>query len=230
MEASSSLRVALCQLNPVVGDIDGNERLIALGIERARAAGAQVVAFGELAVTGYPPEDLLYKEHFLRDARAAVDRLAEQTQGIVAVVGFPERAAAVHNSAAVLFDGTVAGIYRKLHLPNYGVFDERRYFAPGTRPGLIEINGALLGITICEDIWVAGDPCARLWRGPARARSLNISASPYHAGKGVEREHDGRRSARARNVASRTRFARSSAPRTSSSSTVTRSSSTVTAG
>ncbi len=189
MEASSTLRMALCQLNAIVGDIDGNERLITRGIERARAAGAQVVAFGELAVTGYPPEDLLYKEHFLRDARAAVGRLAQQTQGIVAVVGFPERAAAVHNSAAVLFDGSVAGIYRKLHLPNYGVFDERRYFTPGTRPGLIEINGALLGITICEDIWVAGDPCAALARAGACA-TLNISASPYHAGKGVEREHD----------------------------------------
>ena len=189
MEASSSLRVALCQLNATVGDIDGNERLIALGVEQARAAGAQVVAFGELAVTGYPPEDLLYKEHFLRDARAAVDRLAAQTRVIVALVGFPERAAAVHNSAAVLFNGRVAGIYRKLHLPNYGVFDERRYFAPGTRPGLIEINGVRLGVTICEDIWVAGDPCAALARAGACA-TLTISASPYHAGKGGERERD----------------------------------------
>ena len=120
----ATLRLALCQLNPTVGDIAGNEAAIAASIEAARAQQAQVVVFGELAVTGYPPEDLLYKDHFLSDARAAIDRLALQTEGLVAIVGFPQRAADVHNAAAVLADGALAAVYRKIRLPNYGVFDE----------------------------------------------------------------------------------------------------------
>ena len=127
----STLRLALCQLNPTVGDIAANERAIADALERARAAGAGLAVCGELAVTGYPPEDLLYKEHFLRDALAALERLAARTQGIVAIVGFPERGADVHNAAAVLADGRIAAVYRKVHLPNYGVFDEQRYFQAG---------------------------------------------------------------------------------------------------
>jgi NAD+ synthase (glutamine-hydrolysing) len=183
------MRLALCQINSTVGDIAGNEALIARGIESARVSGAELVAFGELALTGYPPEDLLYKEHFLRDARAALERLALQTRGLVAVVGFPESAGRVYNAAAILADGRVAGIYRKIHLPNYGVFDEQRYFSAGDRPGVIELNGTRIGITICEDIWVPGTPCAEL-ASAGVAFTLNVSASPYHAGKGVERERD----------------------------------------
>ena len=189
MSGLKTLRVALCQINPTVGDIDGNERLIARGIEEARAAGAQLVAFGELAVTGYPPEDLLYKEHFLRDASRAVERLGSMARDIVALVGFPERAEFVHNSAAILLDGRVAGVYRKIHLPNYGVFDERRYFVAGTRAGMIELGGARIGITICEDIWVPGAPCSEI-AAAGGCLTINISASPYHAGKGLERERD----------------------------------------
>jgi NAD+ synthase (glutamine-hydrolysing) len=136
------LRLALCQTDPTVGDIAPNEAAIADAIARARDAGAQLVAFGELAVTGYPPEDLLYKEHFLRDAREAVERLAEQTAGIVAVVGFPERDRHLYNAAAILANGRLAAIYRKIHLPNYGVFDEQRYFRPGPGPGVIELAGS----------------------------------------------------------------------------------------
>jgi NAD+ synthase (glutamine-hydrolysing) len=183
----AKLRLALCQLDPTVGDIAANEAAIAAAIEQARAQGAGLVLFGELAVTGYPPEDLLYKEHFLRDARAAVERLALGTQGLVAIVGFPERAADVHNAAAVLADGRLAGIARKIRLPNYGVFDEQRYFLAGSAPGLIELGEHLVGITVCEDIWQPGPPCSDLALAGATL-IVNISASPYHAGKGGERE------------------------------------------
>jgi NAD+ synthase (glutamine-hydrolysing) len=189
MGDSQRLRLALCQLNPTVGDLLGNEALIVSGIEAARAAGAGLVAFGELALTGYPPEDLLQKEHFLRDVRAALERIAEHTTGLVAVVGYPERADRTYNAAAILAGGRVAAVYRKIHLPNYGVFDEQRYFAAGKRAGLIELGGARIGITVCEDIWLPGAPCSELGDAGA-ALVLNISASPYHAGKGGERERD----------------------------------------
>src|SRR5215469_5120577 len=122
------MRLALCQLNATVGDIDGNVELIRAAIAAARDAGAELVLFPELALTGYPPEDLLLREHFLADAGEALVRLAADTRGAVAVVGFPELADGVYNAAAVLADGEVRVIYRKVHLPNYGVFDEQRYF------------------------------------------------------------------------------------------------------
>jgi NAD+ synthase (glutamine-hydrolysing) len=183
----ATLRLALCQLNPTVGDIAANEAAITAALDGARDRGAALAIFGELAVTGYPPEDLLYKEHFLRDARAAIDRLAAHTPGLVAVVGFPERAADVHNAAAVLADGRVAGIYRKIRLPNYGVFDEQRYFQAGTVGGLIEFGEHRVGITICEDIWQPGSPSSDVALAGATL-IVNLSASPYHAGKGRERE------------------------------------------
>jgi NAD+ synthase (glutamine-hydrolysing) len=167
--------------------LDANEVLLARSIAAARDAGAELVIFGELALSGYPPEDLLYKEHFLADARAALERLATDTQGIVAIVGFPERADHVYNAAAVLSGGSIAGIYRKIHLPNYGVFDEQRYFARGVNAGVIELRGQRVGLTICEDIWLPGPPCADLALAGA-SLIVNISASPYHAGKGPERE------------------------------------------
>jgi NAD+ synthase (glutamine-hydrolysing) len=181
------VRFALAQINPTVGDIAGNERLIAEQIAAARAQGAAVVLLPELAITGYPPEDLLLKEHFLSDARAAIERLAAQTNGIVAVVGFPERAQDVYNSAAVLAGGAVQAIYRKVNLPNYGVFDEARYFQAGTGGALIEVDGVTLGLTICEDIWTPGPPETDEARAGATI-VLNISASPYHVGKGRQRE------------------------------------------
>ena len=117
------MRLALCQLNATVGDITGNAERIAGGLAAAREAGAELVLFPELAITGYPPEDLLLKEHFLADAAEALEDLAEQAEGIIAVVGYPERADHVYNAAAVLADGAIRAIYRKVHLPNYGVFD-----------------------------------------------------------------------------------------------------------
>jgi NAD+ synthase (glutamine-hydrolysing) len=184
---NAPLRIALAQINAVLGDIAGNEARIAGQIAAARDAGAQLVCFPELSLTGYPPEDLLLKEHFLADARAALERLAQDTHGIVALVGYPERAEDVYNSAAVLADGAVQASYRKLHLPNYGVFDEVRYFQPGSCGATIEVDGVTVGLTICEDIWQPGPPLSDEALAGARV-IVNLSASPYHAGKGAERE------------------------------------------
>jgi len=181
------LSVALAQINPTVGDIAGNARKVADGISRARDEGASLVVFPELSLTGYPPEDLLLKTSFLDAARVALDELASQTRGIVAMVGFPERADDVYNSAAVVADGRVAGVYRKIHLPNYGVFDEERYFQAGSEPALFELDGVRVGVTICEDIWEPGPPATTEALAGAEV-IVNLSASPYHAGKGLERE------------------------------------------
>jgi NAD+ synthase (glutamine-hydrolysing) len=181
------LRIALAQVNPTVGDIEGNARLISTWIDRARAAGAQVVVFPEQTVTGYPAEDLWLKPHFLDVAGGAVHEIASKVGEIVVLVGFPEREAATYNSVAVLTDGRVQAVYRKILLPNYGVFDERRYFEPGDTPALIEVAGARVGLTICEDIWYPGPP------GSVEALAgasliVNPSASPYHRGRGAFRE------------------------------------------
>jgi NAD+ synthase (glutamine-hydrolysing) len=181
------VRLALCQMNATVGDIDGNAARIRAGRDRAREAGADLVLFGELALTGYPPEDLLLREHFLADAQAALADLAADTRGVVAIVGFPERAEHVYNAAAVLADGAVQAIYRKVHLPNYGVFDERRYFQPGSSGATIGLDARPIGLTVCEDLWVPGPPASQEAADGARL-IVNISASPYHAGKGAERE------------------------------------------
>ena len=180
-------QIALCQLDMTVGDIAGNERKIVDGLERALGAGAQLVLFPELALTGYPPEDLLLKEHFLADARAALDRIATRTGPAAALVGFPERADDVYNACAVLADGRVQAVYRKVFLPNYGVFDEQRYFQSGPGGALIELGDVVVGLTVCEDIWEPGPPASD--EALAGATLLvNISASPYHIGKGAERE------------------------------------------
>ena len=174
-------------MNATVGDIDANCARIASMADDARQEGASIVVFPELAVTGYPPEDLLLKPAFADAAGEAVEELARACAGIVAVVGFPERADDVYNAAAVLADGAVAGVYRKMSLPNYGVFDERRYFQAGSEPALIEVDGVPIGITVCEDIWEPGPPATSLALAGARV-IVNLSASPYHAGKGSERE------------------------------------------
>lgn len=184
---AATLRIALAQLNPVVGDIAGNEEKVADALAEARAQGAQLAVFTELVLSGYPPEDLLLTEHFLRDCRAALDRIAARASGIVAVVGFPERAEDVFNAAAVCADGEVRGIYRKQHLPNYGVFDELRYFQAGDAPAVVEVDGVTVGITICEDIWQPGPPLTAEALAGAPV-IVNLSASPYHAGKGAQRE------------------------------------------
>jgi NAD+ synthase (glutamine-hydrolysing) len=181
------LRVALAQVNPTVGDIRGNARLIADNISRARDEGAGLVVFPELTLSGYPPEDLLLKTSFLGAAAGALEELAAHAHGIAAVVGFPEGAEDVYNAAAVLADGEVAAVYRKMYLPNYGVFDEQRYFQSGLEAAIVELNGVPVGITICEDIWEPGPPAMTEALGGAQV-IVNLSASPYRAGYGHGRE------------------------------------------
>jgi NAD+ synthase (glutamine-hydrolysing) len=181
------IRIALAQIDPTVGDVEGNARLAGEWIERARAAGAGLVVLPELAISGYPPEDLLLKAHFLDVVGDALEELAAGIDGIVAVVGFPERDVAIHNSAAVIAEGRVQAVYRKALLPNYGVFDERRYFEPGDTPALIEVGRMRVGLTICEDIWYPGAP-ASLEALAGASLIVNPSASPYHRGKGLGRE------------------------------------------
>jgi NAD+ synthase (glutamine-hydrolysing) len=185
------MRLALCQINATVGDIAGNAERILSGLRRARETGAELVLFPELSLTGYPPEDLLLREHFLADARSALEDLSREVGGAtVAIVGFPELAddqLRVYNAAAVLADGAIRSIYRKVHLPNYGVFDEQRYFTAGSCGATIEVGGHRIGLTVCEDLWQPGPPATEEAAAGA-SLLINISASPYHAGKGTERE------------------------------------------
>jgi NAD+ synthase (glutamine-hydrolysing) len=181
------LRVALAQINPTVGDIEGNARVIADRIDAARDEGAAMVVLPELALTGYPPEDLLLKTSFLQEAAAALDELASRAHGIVALVGFPELTDDVYNAAAVLADGEVVAVYHKMYLPNYGVFDEQRYFQAGSEAAIFELNGVPIGVTICEDIWEPGPPATTEALAGAQL-IVNLSASPYRAGFGRGRE------------------------------------------
>jgi NAD+ synthase (glutamine-hydrolysing) len=186
-ERSDLLRVALAQINPTVGDIRGNARKTSGQIARARDEGAALVVFPELTLSGYPPEDLLLKTSFLDAARAALGELAAETRDIVAVVGYPEQAEDVYNTAAVLADGDVVATYRKMYLPNYGVFDEQRYFQSGAEAAIVEVNGVPIGLTICEDIWEPGPPAMSEALAGAQV-IVNLSASPYRAGYGARRE------------------------------------------
>jgi len=203
MPESAQLRLALAQIDPTVGEIEGNLSLAREWIERARDRGAQLVVLPELCLTGYPPEDLLLRGDFLQAASEALEELAEWVEGIVALVGFPERCEApgradwdpiidpippqAHNSLAMLAGGRTGAVHRKVHLPNYGVFDERRYFEPGTVGTVIEADGVVVGLTICEDIWVSGPPEDTEAADGARL-IVNSSASPYHRRKGAARE------------------------------------------
>jgi len=181
-------RLALAQVNPTVGDLDGNAQQACAAIERARAAGADLVALPELALTGYPPEDLLLMPSFLQANRSTVERVAAQSVGITALVGFVDcDGSDIYNAAAVLHEGRVAAVYHKIYLPNYGVFDEYRYFRAGERPMVLELPGAVVGVSICEDIWYPAGPAEQQALAGAQV-VVNISASPYYAGKGLARE------------------------------------------
>jgi len=181
------MRLALAQINSTVGDLAGNTRKILDWIERARSARAELVAFPELAVTGYPPEDLLLKPDFLRANLACLDEIARACRGIVAVVGYVEVAEAAYNAAAVLADGVLVAVTRKERLPNYGVFDEERYFRRGGPGPLFALGGARFGVNVCEDIWYPTGPAAAQASAGAEL-IVNINASPYHRGKWVQRE------------------------------------------
>jgi NAD+ synthase (glutamine-hydrolysing) len=187
------MRVALAQINPTVGDVDGNAAKAAEWIGRARGEGAELVILPELCIPGYPAEDLYLKRHFLRANQRAVEELAASVEGITALVGFAEPVAdredprRAHNSTAVLADGAVQAIYRKNRLPNYSVFDEQRYFVPGTEPLAIDLGEMRVGLTICEDVWAPGAPAQAEAEAGARLIA-NPSGSPYHRAKGRERE------------------------------------------
>jgi NAD+ synthase (glutamine-hydrolysing) len=186
-ERTDLLRVALAQINPTVGDVRGNARKISDYTARARDEGAALVVFPELTISGYPPEDLLLKTSFLDACRTALRELAGETRDIVSVVGYPEQAEDVYNTAAVLADGDIVATYRKMYLPNYGVFDEQRYFQSGAEAAIVELNGVPIGISICEDIWEPGPPAMSEALAGAQV-VVNLSASPYRAGYGARRE------------------------------------------
>jgi NAD+ synthase (glutamine-hydrolysing) len=181
------MRLALAQINSVVGDIDGNAAKVVDWLERARGENADLVLFPELVVTGYPPEDLLLRPGFIRAARRAVDEIAKAAHGVTAMVGAPHLDTDLFNACFVLAHGEIRCIYRKRYLPNYGVFDEDRYFAPGYDNFLLRFGDVLVGPTICEDIWVPGPPATDLALAGAQLIA-NISASPFHVGKDRERE------------------------------------------
>jgi NAD+ synthase (glutamine-hydrolysing) len=181
------MRLALAQINTTVGDLDGNRERILSAIEDAKRAGADLVLLPELAVTGYPPEDLLLRPGFVRAAAESLEEIAGETRGIVALVGVPHLDRDLFNACAVCAEGEVKALYRKRFLPNYGVFDEDRYFAPARDCLLLQVGGTLIGPTICEDMWQPGPPATDLALAGAQLLT-NISASPFHVGRDRERE------------------------------------------
>ena len=182
------LRVAAAQLNLVVGDLDGNAARILETYERAEAQGCDLVAFPELAITGYPPEDLLLRPAFVAQAAEALEKVAARTGRAAAVIGFPEADGDLYNAAAVCANGKVLGVYRKHLLPNYSVFDEERYFEPWAEDGpLFVVGGARVAVTICEDAWSPSGPILTQAESGAEL-VISINGSPYYAARGRERE------------------------------------------
>ena len=181
------LRIALAQINSTVGDFSGNVQRIIDNIDKARTQGADIVAFPELAVTGYPPEDLLLKSSFIDANLKALEKVVAAARGITAIVGFVDRKNDLHNAAAVIHDGKIIDVYHKVYLPNYGVFDEKRYFHAGTSCPVFGVAGVGVGFSVCEDIWYDTGP-ATVQASAGAEVILNISASPYHHGKHHFRE------------------------------------------
>src|SRR3954453_16072453 len=181
------MRLALAQINPIVGDLAGNRELILERLDAAQAHGADLVLFPELAVTGYPPEDLLLRPGFVRAAERCVDELAREARGTTVLVGAPHFDRDLYNACYVLSGGEVKAVYHKRFLPNYGVFDEDRYFAPGRDLILLEHGKTHVGLTVCEDMWQPGPPATDLALAGAELL-VNISASPFYVGRDRERE------------------------------------------
>jgi NAD+ synthase (glutamine-hydrolysing) len=181
------MRLALAQINSIVGDLEGNRDRIVSNLEEARGLGADVVIFPELAVTGYPPEDLLLRAGFIRAAERTLEEIAAETRDVVALVGTPHYDGDLYNAAAVCSGGEVKAIVRKRFLPNYGVFDEDRYFAPGRDLVIVRLGDCLIGPTVCEDMWQPGPPATDLALAGAELL-VNLSASPFHVGKERDRE------------------------------------------
>jgi NAD+ synthase (glutamine-hydrolysing) len=181
------VRLALAQINPVVGDLEGNRRLILDRVAEAKDRGAELIVLPELAVTGYPPEDLLLRPGFIRAAERSVEELAREARGATVLVGAPHFERDLYNACYVLSGGEIRAVYRKRFLPNYGVFDEDRYFAPGRDLILLEHGKTLVGLTVCEDMWQPGPPATDLALAGAELL-VNISASPFYVGRPHERE------------------------------------------
>ncbi len=182
-----SIRFGIAQINSTVGDLSGNTKKIVEFIDQAKLLGVDLVAFPELAISGYPPEDLLLKPQFVRQNRECLDRIIGHSSDIAVVVGFVDSDTDIYNAAALLYDKKLVGIYHKFYLPNYGVFDENRYFQAGKECPIFIVHGIGIGISICEDIWYETGPATVQAYAGARLL-INISASPYHAGKGLSRE------------------------------------------
>ncbi|MBI3805743.1 MAG: NAD+ synthase [Nitrospirae bacterium] len=183
-----NLRIALAQMNSTVGDLTGNIRKITDAVEKARENKVDLIAFPELAITGYPPEDLLLKPQFIEANLKALHEVAKKCKGLTAIVGFVDREEDIYNAAAVIHDGVIRFTYHKCYLPNYGVFDENRYFQAGTTAPVFLLNDITIGVNICEDMWYPEGPTYAQALGGGAEVIVNINASPYHAGKGVLRE------------------------------------------
>ena len=182
-----TLRLAMAQMNATVGDLDGNARKVIDYIDQARSFDADLVVFPELVITGYPPEDLLLRPQFIKDNVVRMREVVAASRGIAVVVGFVDVVSDIHNAAAVGYDGELIDVYHKIHLPNYGVFDEERYFRPGRQCPVHVINGTPIGVNICEDIWYAVGPIA-VQRAAGAEVIVNINGSPFHLGKLDTRE------------------------------------------
>ena len=195
-----NVRLSIAQINCTVGDLEGNSKKIIEYLQKAKALGADIVSFPELAITGYPPEDLLLKEAFIADNLEALKRVAKAVTDIVAIVGFVDKAGGdIYNAAAIIYKGEVKGVCHKELLPNYGVFDEKRYFKPGKDSKIFRVGDVTFGVNICEDIWhTEGPVCAQATLGAKLI--ININSSPYHAGKVKEREEIVRKQAKSNNV------------------------------
>lgn len=210
-----NLRLAIAQINCTVGDLEGNSRKLINYLQRAKGFGVDIISFPELAITGYPPEDLLLKPKFVEDNLGQLKKIAKQTKDIIAIVGFVDKKEnEIYNAAAVIYNNRIQGVYHKMFLPNYGVFDEKRYFAPGYKPLVFRfakftpleipntnrsksrfLTGFIFGVNICEDIWHKEGPTREQAKLGAKI-IFNINASPYHAGKIKEREEAIRKQAK----------------------------------
>ncbi|MDO8662969.1 MAG: NAD+ synthase [Candidatus Omnitrophota bacterium] len=196
-----NLRIAMAQINCLVGDLQGNFEKICANIKKAESAAADIVVFPEMALTGYPPEDLLLKPKFITDNLEYLKKITKLVRDTVVIAGFVDRKAGnIYNSLAVIYRGKIAGIYHKMRLPNYGVFDEERYFEAGENPSIFKLGKCLFGVSICEDIWHLDGPI-KLQADLGAKLIFNSNASPYYAGKIKEREEIVKKQARLNNTA-----------------------------
>ncbi|MFC1918128.1 NAD+ synthase [Chloroflexota bacterium] len=181
------IRLGMAQINPTVGDFAGNKRIILKAIREARSSGVELLTFPELAICGYPPEDLIFKPHFMERNRQSLEEITKASSGLAVIIGFADARDDMFNAAAIICDGKLVDIYHKIYLPNYGVFDENRYFRAGNECPVYSLGGISIGVNICEDIWYeAGPDTVQAYSGAEVI--VNISASPYHAGRGGFRE------------------------------------------